>query len=132
MANKLTRKGALNVTTLFDRVANILKDAGEVLEIDSKVAHDMQMRLDLLSDHVEKVAARNFPIDTKEAAASNGGWDPNQIGEVQPPLKHDADEPYMATFDGKESEELLERVEGDTLEDLGSKFASLGLNLFEE
>jgi len=132
MANKLTRKGALNVTALFDRVADLLQEASEVLEIDTKVARDMQTRLDLLSDHVEKVAARNFPIETKDASASNGGWDPNQIAEVQPPLEHDADEPYMATFDGEESGELLERVEGNTLEDLGSKFAALGLNLFEE
>jgi len=121
MAN-LTRRGAANVTTDLDKLANLFQIRAAALGIPEKIASDFAYRCDLLSDHIEKHATRlagesdeeaeddDFETASKKAAIDetgtsiepgpdNNGFDANQIGdEVAGPLDiiTPPDEPWMA------------------------------------
>ena len=105
MAN-LTKKGARQVTADLDRIATLFQDEWHTLGIPKHIAHDFALRCDMISDAVERTAA-----------ASNGGWDPEQIGEeVGGPLVQDPDEPFMrGEFTQQEKRELRERVQSGDL-----------------
>jgi hypothetical protein len=55
---KLTRRGAANVTTDLDKIANLFQNRAAALGVPEKIAHDFAYRCDLLADHIEKYAAR--------------------------------------------------------------------------
>ena len=117
MAN-LTRRGAANVTTDLDKLANLFQSRAAALGIPEKIAQDFAYRCDLLSDHIEKHATRlageeeeeEVETASKKAAIDetgtsiepgpdNNGFDANQIGdEVAGPLDiiTPPDEPWMA------------------------------------
>lgn len=104
---KLTRRGAANVTTDLDKLANLFQARFATLGVPEKVAEDFAYRCDLLSDHIEKYAARlagdgkedegddegeDTPADKKaadetgtsvEPAPDNQGFDANEIGDVK-------------------------------------------------
>lgn len=123
MAN-LTRRGAANVTTDLDKIANLFQNRAAALGVPDKIAHDFAYRCDLLSDHIEKFASRlaaeegdeeaedEAPATAGKKAAvdemgtsvepdpDNQGFDANAIGdEVAGPLEiiTPPDEPWMNT-----------------------------------
>lgn len=104
MANRITRRGARDLTTLIERVANTIQHNPHVLGIDPRIAHDFALRCDMISDAVELTAAINFPLS------------------VGP--KTESDEPYMRTFDQEEFSQLSGRVEKGDLAGSDSKTAS--------
>lgn len=53
------------------------------------------------------------PFDEKSKKKAN--WDPDQIGDLEPPAEHESDEPYMATFNQNEFDELSDKQEGGQL-----------------
>lgn len=113
MTQKLTRRGARNVTEVFDRIATLVQNNADVLGLDPKIAMDFAKRADLLSDVIETTATINFPLKGVTAE-----FDATEVAQVVPgPLEQDADESYMATFDNGE------------VEAVSDKFASF--NLFE-
>ena len=65
----LTRRGALAVTTDMDRLADLMQRHYASLGISEKVAMDAALRLDMLSDHVEKYAIKLAEEDGEEAPA---------------------------------------------------------------
>jgi hypothetical protein len=119
---KLTRRGAANVTTDLDKLANLFQSRAAALGIPEKIASDFAYRCDLLSDHIEKHATRLAGESDEEAedeesetaskkaaidetgtsiepGPDNNGFDANQIGdEVAGPLDiiTPPDEPWMA------------------------------------
>ena len=104
---KVTKKGALEVTQALDRVANLFQADFESLGVPKKFAHDFALRCDMMADHIERTAA-----------ASNGGWDPKQIGEeVSGPEESNSDESaYMGgEFTQQENSELREDQEAGKL-----------------
>lgn len=152
--SKLTRRGARNVTATLDRIASLFQENADVLGVDSRIALDFAHRCDLLSDAVETTATINYPrtaeeevkeeeedhsdgdkkagMDEEGLSVQNDGWDEDQIADKVPgPHEHEADEPYMATFNEEEFHELGERQDGGSLEN-GAKAASSGhgFNLF--
>ena len=104
----MTKKGALEVTADLDRIAQLFQEEWDALGIPQHIAMDYAKRTDMVSDAIERAAG----ID-RSAAASNGGWDPEQIGEeVGGPQVQDPDEPYMkGEFTQQENRELRERQE---------------------
>lgn len=119
---KLTRRGAANVTTDLDKIANLFQNRAAALGVPEKIAHDFAYRCDLLSDHIEKYANRlaaesdeSEEEDTSETASKkkaaldetgtsvepspdNQGFDANEIGdEKSGPLEiiTPPDEPWM-------------------------------------
>ena len=119
---KLTRRGAANVTTDLDKIANLFQNQAEVLGIPPKIAQDFAYRCDLLSDHIEKhatrlaadegekeeeaeaetAAAKKAAIDetgkSVEPKPANQGFDANEIGDLKAgPLEiiTPPDEPWM-------------------------------------
>lgn len=105
---KLTRRGAANVTTDLDRIANLFQSRAAALGVPAKIAQDFAYRCDLLSDHIEKYASR---VDSDRTAAvdetgtsvepepGNQGFDANEIGDLKAgPLEivTPPDEPWMA------------------------------------
>lgn len=114
---KLTRRGAANVTTDLDKIANLFQSRAAALGVPDKIAQDFAYRCDLLSDHIEKYAARMAADDetgtSVEPAPSNQGFDANAIGDekagpleiITPP-----DEPWMAgEFTQQEFQALREK-----------------------
>ena len=115
---KLTRKGARNVTVLLDRIASLVQENPELLGIHPRIAKDYAFKTDIISDAIEKRAMRNFP--GKTAAASNGGWDPAQIGETKPGPDEmvDPQEPWMNDkFTQQWFEELGDKQDAGLLQD---------------
>jgi hypothetical protein len=81
---KLTKKGALGVSQYMDRLAALVQADWQTLGLPEKIAMDYAYRTDLIADHIEKHAGLK-----REAAASNGGFDPSNIGkEVTGPLEN--------------------------------------------
>jgi hypothetical protein len=122
---KLTRRGAANVTTDLDKIANLFQSRAAALGVPEKIAHDFAYRCDLLSDHIEKYAARTAAEEGDEEAEEeapatagkkkkaavdetgtsiepgpdNQGFDANEIGDLKGgPLEiiTPPDEPWMA------------------------------------
>lgn len=122
---KLTRRGAANVTTDLDKIANLFQSRAAALGVPDKIAHDFAYRCDLLSDHIEKYASRiageegdesaedeeapatagkkKAAVDetgtSVEPAPANQGFDANEIGDLKAgPLEiiTPPDEPWMA------------------------------------
>jgi hypothetical protein len=56
MPKRVTKKAAVAITTDIDRIATLLQNDHVALEIPKDVALDAAKRLDLISDHIEKVA----------------------------------------------------------------------------
>lgn len=110
----LSKKATLEITDTFDRIAGLLSQDHEALGVPARVASDLVTRLDTVSDYLCKQAGISIPV--KGASASNGGEDPEQIGQTEGPEKHDSDEgSYMQHFDQGENRELQEKVEGGGL-----------------
>lgn len=59
MTQKLTRKGARNVTSELDRIASLVQDHHPILGVPEKVAFDFAKRCDLISDAIETLAVQN-------------------------------------------------------------------------
>lgn len=100
---KMTRRGAANVTTDLDKIANLFQNRAAALGVPEKIAHDFAYRCDLLSDHIEKYATRLAAVDetgtSVEPEPGNQGFDANEIGDLKAgPLEiiTPPDEPWMA------------------------------------
>jgi hypothetical protein len=118
---RLTKKGAKEVTSRLDQIANDMQENHEAWGIPEKLATDFAYRCDLLSDFMEKRAGiekealtEYDPVDEPKV---QGGEDPEQIGEEKGgPERQDADEPYMkGEFTQQENRELREDQQGGAL-----------------
>jgi hypothetical protein len=109
---KMTKKGARQVTDDLDKIANLFQNEWEALGVPQHIASDFALRCDMVSDAVERTAGVS-----REAEASNGGWDAEQIGEeVSGPEVQEPDEPYMRQeFSQQENRELRERQQAGDL-----------------
>ena len=107
MADKLlTRRGARNLTSLLDQVAETVQKNAAVLGIDPKIAHDFAYRSDLLSDAIETTASINFPLE------KSAEFDAGSIAEEKPgPVESEKDEPYMKTYDQEEKTQVQDAQE---------------------
>jgi hypothetical protein len=112
MAKKLTKQGARQLTTDIDRIATVIQAEAESLGIPTHIATDYAKRCDIISDAIERQAGLD-----REAEASNGGWDPEDIGEeVAGPDVQEPDEPFMnQQFSQQENRELRERQQAGDL-----------------
>jgi len=112
---RLTKKGAAQVTTDLDRIANLIQAEYQTLGIPQPIAHDFAKRIDMVSDAIERQAGIDrqalTSYDPVNEPTEIGGWDPEQIGEeVGGPLRQDGDEAFMkAEFTQQEKRELRER-----------------------
>lgn len=85
--NKLTRKGARNLTASIDRIASAVQENAALLGIDPKIANDFAYRCDLISDAVETTAVANFPKQADEAGdIGKAVAGPLEDGEVEKDL----------------------------------------------
>jgi DNA topoisomerase-1 len=117
---KLTKKGALSVTSALDRLANLFQAEAGTLGVPAKIACDFAYRCDLLSDHIEKQAAENLnpPLKLDYPSDSALNMDNAVTGEEKAgPLEQiDSDEPWMGgEFTQQENRELREKFESGTL-----------------
>lgn len=139
MSQKLTRRGARELTATIDRIASVIQENPSILGIDTRIAKDYAYRCDLISDAIEKMAVENFPLDRTAAEDEEGmsieptgGFDPNAIGDVTGgPLEiiEPPSEPWMDDhFTGMELHQLGELQESGSLAAgaaAAAKFASL-------
>jgi hypothetical protein len=139
MTQKLTRRGARELTSTLDRIATVIQENPDLLGIPEKVANDYAYRCDLISDAVERSASTNFPLDKSAAADEEGmsveptgGFDPHAIGDVTGgPLEiiEPPDEPWMDShFTSDEFHQLGQLQESGALSAeaaASAKFASL-------
>ena len=117
---KMTKKGALAVTSALDRIATLFQQDFAVLGVPQHIAADFAYRCDLLSDRVERTAGLKRQALTELDVNKEKGFDPEAIGEEQSgPLEGDSDEGFMkGEFTQQENRELRERVQDG---DLGIK-----------
>ncbi len=108
MSDRLTRNGALEITSTLDRIASVVQEHNEILGIDLKIATDFAHRCDLISDAVETTAVQNFPQHT--AAAQ---FDAEVIAEEVPgPLEQiQPSQPFMSDHFTQERFEKLTEVQ---------------------
>jgi hypothetical protein len=104
MSKKITPKSAKIVTRDLDRIASLLEEDHAMLGIPKAAALDLAKRLDLTSEHVEKVAGLRRQAagldpakNTTETKLAPGNFDPSTVaseayGQV---MQRDADENYM-------------------------------------
>lgn len=118
---RLTKKGAMEVTSRLDQIADAIQTNHEAWGIPEKLARDFAYRCDLLSDYMEKRAGverqaltEYDPVDEPKV---QGGEDPEQIGEEKGgPLRQDADEKWMnKEFTQQEKRELREDQQSGAL-----------------
>lgn len=125
MAKLLSRRGAIQVTSHLDRVAQVIQANHSILGIDKKIAMDFAYRCDLLSDAIERRAAAVAKVADENTSilGDTGNNDPATIGEdvggplgiVEPPS-----EPWMdGHFSQINFSELGDAQEGG---DLGPVF----------
>ena len=108
MPDRLTRQGALNLTSMLDRVANVLQHRAEVLGIPADVALDFAKRADMISDAIEKQAAANYPLVDSTPAQKNDpevkGVTPMSGGKVDDkPASSDQNKPETYNYGGKKA-----------------------------
>ena len=72
MSPKLTRKGALNLTSSIDRIASAVQENASVLGIPENIAKDFSYRCDLISDAVERTAIANSPPKSTPESNTSG------------------------------------------------------------
>lgn len=128
MANKLTPKGARQVTETMDRLATLLQNDHETLGIPKKFALEVAYKCDVLADTIEK----GVGLDARRKEALSGmdvykepGFNPEEIGvEKSGPLEQETDEPYMRSeFTQQENRELREKTQtGDLSSDSTSPY----------
>lgn len=112
---RLTKKGALEVTSRLDHIASEIQANHETWGIPQKLAQDFAYRCDLLSDFMEKRAGVSrkalTEYDPVKEPTEVGGEDPEMLGEEKGgPLRQDSDETYMrGEFTQQENRELRER-----------------------
>lgn len=112
MTDRLTHRGARQLTAAIDDVAQCIQENHHLLGIDSKIAQDFSYRCDLISDAVEGRATENF--------GKNATFDANTIGEVVPGPLVDGEQEGEKDFAGH-----FTQVEGQELQNLEmSKMAS--------
>jgi hypothetical protein len=106
--DQLTRKGARELTTAIDRVAECVQHNHNTLGIDPKIAMDFAYRCDLISDAVETTAVTNFPLDKSAEYAAD------EIGaETKGPIYQEDPSPDLkGQFTQKEFQQLTDEVEG--------------------
>jgi len=110
----LTEKGARQVTADLDRLANLFQNDHDTLGIPAKVAEDMALRCDMLSDRIEtqagmrpREATMDPPANYTEEKVAPNEFNPAEIGEEQSQaLLRNEDEPYMDAFKQDEFDEL--------------------------
>jgi len=99
----VTKKGALQVSQAMDRLASLFQQDHAVMGVAPRIAEDFAIRLDRMSDLVEKsagvVRAEWFDKDV------DGDFDPREVGKATP--SQDDDEPYVRdNFTQQEFSEL--------------------------
>lgn len=119
----LTRKGARELTSAIDRVAECVQNNHNILGIDPKIAMDFAYRCDLISDAVETTAVNNHPLD------KNAEYAADEIGaETKGPIYQEDPSPDLkGQFTQKEFQQLTDEVEGSSspkFVDNGKKLAS--------
>ena len=122
MAEKLTKKAALEAGNLFDRTADLTMDLAKAGHLNPEIAKKFAYQCDLLADHLAKSAGVDITkLASADKAALTGEPDlnsgsretPEQIGEEKSgPKEQDADESYMDQhFSQQENRELRESQE---------------------
>ena len=112
MTDRLTHRGARQLTAAIDDVAQCIQENHQLLGIDSKIAQDFAYRCDLISDAVEGRATENF--------GKQADFDAGSIGEIVPGPLVDGEQEGEKDFAGH-----FTQVEGQELQDLEmSKMAS--------
>jgi len=117
---------ALDFAKRCDTISDLVEGTASInyprqaAEGDMADAAQLAEDADPASDDQNKPDAFNGKKALDEEGLSvespSDGWDPNLIGDVVTgPLEHDADEPYMATFDAVESHQLGDMVESGQL-----------------
>jgi|TARA_R110000824_G_scaffold48399_6_gene136699 hypothetical protein len=108
--DQLTRKGARQLTSAIDRVAECVQLNHTALGIDPKIAVDFAYRCDLISDAVETTAVTNHPLDKSAEYAAD------EIGaETKGPIyEEDSDPDLKGQFTQKEFQQLTDEVEGSS------------------
>lgn len=110
---QVTKKGALQVSQAFDRLASLFQTEYETLGVSEKVATDYAFRLDQVSDLIEKNAGLSQSASSLSRKALGGPNDfpPEVVGELEDgALDHDSDEPYVRdNFTQQENSELLDK-----------------------
>jgi hypothetical protein len=133
MSTKLTKQGALQVSSDLDRLATLFQSEAAALGVSDKIATDFARRCDILSDHLEKRAGvergadgelkdpelakyasalqKRAEMDPKQNYTMEdvkpGEFDPAEIGMEQPDaLLRNSDEPYMDAFQQDEFDQL--------------------------
>ena len=122
--DQLTRKGARELTSAIDRVAECVQHNHTILGIDPKIAMDFAYRCDLISDAVETTAVTNHPLDKSAEYAAD------EIGaETKGPIYQEDPSPDLkGQFTQKEFQQLTDEVEGSSspkFVDNGKKLASV-------
>lgn len=107
MSKKLSKKGAISVTSTLDRIASVIQEEFKTLGVPKKIADDFARRCDAISDRIEKMAGMD----------RQAGFDAATIGIGKAgPLEKDADESFMnGEFTQQENRELREDQESGKL-----------------
>jgi len=128
MPKKLSKQGAMQVTTDLDRIASLFEQEHETLGISDKIAGDFALRCDILSTAVEKTAGIERTPEGKlkdpellklaqmdptqnytETKVKPNEFDPSEIAKETPAaLLRNTDEPYMDVFRQDEYDQLRE------------------------
>ena len=115
----ISKKGALQVTTDLDRIANLVSTEWQALGLPEKVAHDFAHRCDQIGDRVERTAG----VQRNASGEVVADFNPTDIGEeVKGPMEADSDESkYMGgEFSQQENRELREKQEGGDVSPSGT------------
>jgi hypothetical protein len=116
MGKKMTKKGAIQVTSALDNLAQLFEDRHSTMGVPARVAKEFALRCDLLADFIEKKAGLKKAL-TGDDPVKEPGFNPEEVGEeVGGPIEGDGDESYMDDeFTQQENRELRERVEDGDL-----------------
>lgn len=116
MGKTMTKKGAIQVTSALDNLAQLFEDQHVAMGVPARVAKEFALRCDLLADFIEKKAGLKKAL-TGDDPVKEPGFNPEEVGEeVGGPLEGDGDEAYMKDeFTQQENRELRERVEDGDL-----------------
>jgi hypothetical protein len=117
MERKMTKKGAMQVTSALDNLAQLFESDHGVMGIPVKVAKEFALRCDMLSDFIEREAGIKKEALTGDDPVKEPGFNPEEVGEEKKgPLEDEPDEGYMkGEFSQQENRELRERVEDGDL-----------------
>lgn len=125
---RINKKAALSVTTMMDRVANLLEHNSAQLRIPRHVARDITRRLDAISDHINRTSGTLAHVQSRTAQVNSspyefdenftetdlfpGDFNPAEIGEMYDgAFLRDEDSPYIDAMGNQDEFYQLGRVQ---------------------